>query len=40
VRVVIDVVSVMAAYDNDVHIGTKYVILAKHCMWFPDEGFM
>ena len=56
-RVVIDVVSVMAAYfdllcafivhraegyniNNDTHIGTRYVILAKHWMWLHDDGFM
>ena len=22
------------------HIGTRYVILAKHWMWLPDDGFM
>jgi len=39
VRVVTDV---MAADDinNDTHIRTSYVILAKHWMWFPDDGFM
>jgi hypothetical protein len=42
VRVVIDDVSGMAAYDinNDTHIGTKYVNLATHWMWLPDDGFM
>ena len=25
---------------NDMHIGTRYVILAKHWMWLPDDGFM
>jgi hypothetical protein len=24
----------------DTHIGTRYVILAKHWMWLPDDGFM
>jgi len=24
----------------DMHIGTRYVILAKHWMWLPDDGFM
>jgi len=24
----------------DTHIGTRYVILAKHWTWLPDEGFM
>jgi len=24
---------------NDTHIGTRYVILAKHWMWLPDDGF-
>jgi len=24
---------------NDMHIGTRYVILAKHWMWLPDDGF-
>jgi len=41
-------VSVMAAYaarntddiNNDTHFGTRYVILAKHWMWLPDDGFM
>jgi len=22
------------------HIGTRYVILTKHCMWLPDDGCM
>jgi len=26
--------------SNDMHIGTRYVILAKHWMWLPDDGFM
>jgi len=26
--------------NNDMHIGTTYVILAKHWMWLPDDGFM
>ena len=26
--------------NNDTHIGTRYVILAKHWMWFPDDGSM
>ena len=42
-RVVIDVVSVIHNTDNinnDTHIGTRYVILAKHWMWLPDDGFM
>ena len=26
--------------NNDTHIGTRYVILAKHWMWLPDDGFM
>jgi len=26
--------------NNDTHIGTRYVILAKHCVWLPDDGFM
>jgi hypothetical protein len=25
--------------NNDTHIGTRYVILAKHWMWLPDDGF-
>jgi hypothetical protein len=25
---------------NDTHIGTGYVILAKHWMWLPDDGSM
>ena len=25
---------------NDKQIGTRYVILAKHWMWIPDNGFM
>ena len=25
---------------HDTHIGTRYVILAKHWMWLPDDGFM
>ena len=25
---------------NDTHIGTRYVILAKHWMWLPDDGFI
>ena len=24
----------------DKHIGTRYVILSKHWMWLPDDGFM
>jgi hypothetical protein len=46
-RVDINVVSVMVAYfdllcvcTHDTHIGTRYVILAKHCTWLPDDGFM
>jgi hypothetical protein len=56
VCVVIDVVSVMAAYapitlttsicchntvniNNNMHIGTRYVILAKPWMRLPDDGF-
>ena len=23
---------------NDTHIGTRYVILAKHWKWLPDDG--
>jgi len=23
----------------DTHIGTRYVILAKHRIWLPDDGF-
>jgi hypothetical protein len=26
--------------NNDKHIGTRYVILAKHWLWLPDDGFM
>jgi len=26
--------------NNDTHIGTRYVILAKHWIWLPDDGFM
>jgi len=26
--------------NNDTHIGTRYVILAKHWMWLPDDGLM
>ena len=25
---------------NDTHIGARYVILAKHWMWLPDDGFI
>jgi len=25
---------------NDTHIGTRYVILTKHWMWLPDDGFI
>jgi len=25
--------------SKDTHIGTRYVILAKHRMWLPDDGF-
>jgi len=25
--------------NNDTHIGTRHVILAKHWMWLPDDGF-
>jgi len=46
VRVVVDVVSVMAAYFDLLcvcihkHIGTGYVILDKRWIWVPDYGFM
>jgi len=47
VRVDMKVVSVMAAcshntdnINTDTHIGTRYVISAKHWMWLPDDGFM
>ena len=26
--------------DINTHIGTRYVILTKHWMWLPDDGFM
>ena len=26
--------------NNDMHVDTRYVILAKHWMWLPDDGFM
>ena len=26
--------------NNDIHIGIRHVILAKHWMWLPDDGFM
>ena len=26
--------------NNDTHIGTRYIILAKHWMWLPDDNFM
>jgi len=26
--------------NNDTHSGTRYVILAEHWMWLPDDGFM
>jgi len=26
--------------NNDTHIDNRYVILAKHWMWLPDDGFM
>jgi hypothetical protein len=26
--------------SNDTHIGTRYVIFAKHWLWLPDDGFM
>jgi hypothetical protein len=26
--------------NNDTHIGTRYVILAKHWIWLPDDGSM
>ena len=26
--------------NNDTRIGTRHVILAKHWMWLPDDGFM
>jgi hypothetical protein len=26
--------------SNDTHIGTIHVILAKHRLWLPDDGFM
>ena len=26
--------------NNDTHIGTRYVILAKHWMWLTDDGFL
>ena len=25
--------------NNDMHIGTRYVLLAEHWMWLPDDGF-
>ena len=25
---------------SDTDIGSRYVILAKHWMWLPDDGFM
>jgi len=25
--------------NNDTHIGTRYVTLTEHWMWFPDDGF-
>jgi len=28
------------AVGNDTHIGTGYVILAKHQVWLPDDGFI
>ena len=27
-------------FGTNVHIGTRYVILAKHWIWLPDDGFM
>ena len=45
-RVVVDVVSVngdICRHNTDVNIGTtgtRHVILAKHWMWLPDDGFM
>jgi len=26
--------------NKDTHIGTRYVILVKHWMWLPDDGFV
>jgi len=26
--------------NNDMHIYARYVILTKHSMWLPDDGFM
>ena len=26
--------------NNDMYIGTRHVILAKHQMWLPDDGFI
>ena len=26
--------------NNDTHIGTRYVILAKHWIWLPDDDFI
>ena len=26
--------------NNDTHVGTRYVTLAKHWMWLPDNSFM
>jgi len=30
----------MCVSCNDTHIATRYVILAKHWMWLPDDGFI
>ena len=26
--------------NNDTYTGTRYVILAKHWVWLPDDGFI
>jgi hypothetical protein len=26
--------------SNDTHNGTRHIILAKHWLWLPDDGFM
>jgi hypothetical protein len=34
------IVKIIRCVSNDTNICTRYVILAKHWMWLPDDGFM
>jgi hypothetical protein len=40
VRDVIDIYAAIALTSITTHIGTRHVILAKHRLWLPDDGFM